>query len=1546
MVEKNLLIPNVSLIEDKGFFKKVGYIVMCSSVASTNIKFKRKEEEVYYKGDGDLFGTQLDAQKIYENFMKKGEFLCQGNVVFSSDGIMAPKKEVFLDSLAEFFNSDKVDASILYYSGHGFPGARILLETSLGSYEITYEELLSLWRNRSFPSINKHLLLLYDCCYSGEWVIKLMQSGDIKDVSMQASSSYYEKSQDFGSGKGSMFTSIFLSSNGDEVDLDKEKIEKKAGEFQPQFAGFKDICFYNYGLKALINSWQEILPYTRNEKQVFNFTNDKGEFHIEKIPCSKNSKLGRSINQSIFKFNKGTFTGQCEVKKPEDEYKYILYFISKNQDKYLLEDGVSSLYDYQDFSYGNLIYTKKRETNVINLDAELKENLEKIIYDLVKSIEENNTDNIPNVEYLYEELTRDAYSQITFSNQLKNEKFELYSNDKLTAIDLSYTTHQHELFDKLLKSAFTSDSLLTSIKIDLNNLEIQDCVSLLNLDNLLYLKDLSLINFTIFKDEDKTLNKIVKFLKLDKLSIRIITAFGINNSFSYDQTRIFESCHLNTKLKELDFSFDKPNQIGGDLLTQDLKKLFNTTNLKKFFLKNFSFENMNDNIFFMLDEGDIASLRQLKLENCNVRRFNPDLKLNLDYFNLRNNKLDDSLLKDLFTMISDSKNLKLDLSYNNFCNYDNLINRLSKTSGIKSIKLSGNYYSKRNLEKIVCDMCLNFSYISTLNLSYTNFSNINFIKNFLKNSPNIKALNMTYCSLSETSIKGIVDIFQIKNSNRINKLVLDGNKIYSNKTCNTIFITLKFNKYLSYLSMNDCFDLTFPEGTPDKDKATTLDKILSMKNLSNFSFQKNKTDGEFTIDISKLLNKKMDELKLEFTNIVFYYKTQTSETSVLNDTQKLLIESLSLDYASTYNKLTDYVVSDRLNFEGAADKQGLTIFEEFKTKSKVSPKMSSICVDENNYEQILEYINTSTKSESLSKSDKYVENTIQQITNCLKCEKFVLVDCNKYMFTCLGRSLHINEAIGEVNISASVLNEVNEDLKTKKSSNYGNLKNKIDILKVSKEEEMLNTKLDKYYRSVRKNGEKVPYPTSSQEISNEVKNFISGREDYSLILGENALIISDYPMASSVLEKITTNKINTKAIKMLSIRSCYETKRLLSKLSNYDFCSLEILELDSMNFCDLFDILVSIFQSSKITNLKSFIMKNMILQYNDIPLIQKLLIMNPKLEDFHIQRVHFEKDSDSIQLYSLFEYLNKDLKSLSLRYTLITKELYEAIDQYFNSIQKLESKSLVKLDLAYTYIFCKELETLLSYFINNDFKVLDISGFNTFEAPTDAVNSYFIPYSNVLTTKDVKIKEDYTKVSFTGQRFHEKSYISNFVISNPNITSYTFNSCFPDTDYLQSFSIIAQSLNNIQILKINNSPLNYTDSITVSSFIKNNNNLKEIHLTSCFLTEETGSSILEGIFYNKSQLDKFDQNSKLKSENDVLSTLVISDNFMGKLCFIKFAMIINQRANLEKVGMAKAFRMLCIEDKMVLYNILPHFDNYCEWNKMNLIGILEEFELI
>ena len=298
--------------------KIITYITICSSVATTSKNKDLKEKETKISAPpivasqvkaSDLYGTSDDSKHFTDLMMSIGEgYTCCGSFQFSKNSLSSLGKNEFLNTLKIFFNKEFTSGSLIYYSGHGFTDGTVLLERENENYTITYEEIIDLWRKRTYPKENRHLLLIMDCCYSGIWTKKLLHSGDWYDVSIQASTKDVQTSRDLGAGIGSLFTNLFIKENLNRFkksipsnfeSINKIDLLKESNESQIKILNF--VNFHqphslgliananSFGLLGLnSNSWIEMLSKI-NSKDIKNFR-FKGK--SDKYSCLKLSTIG------------------------------------------------------------------------------------------------------------------------------------------------------------------------------------------------------------------------------------------------------------------------------------------------------------------------------------------------------------------------------------------------------------------------------------------------------------------------------------------------------------------------------------------------------------------------------------------------------------------------------------------------------------------------------------------------------------------------------------------------------------------------------------------------------------------------------------------------------------------------------------------------------------------------------------------------------------------------------------------------------------------------------------------------------------------------------------------------------------------------------------------------------------------------------------------------------------------------------------------------------------------------------------------------------
>lgn len=107
------------------------------------------------------------------------------------------EKSDLIDKLIDYFNKSS-ENKLLYISGICNENREFIYPHHNPSYNfsLSYDEIVSLWRNRKQSDKEKHLFIVVDCHYSGLWVNKCNDEFDYRDISIQASSTNNEESYD------------------------------------------------------------------------------------------------------------------------------------------------------------------------------------------------------------------------------------------------------------------------------------------------------------------------------------------------------------------------------------------------------------------------------------------------------------------------------------------------------------------------------------------------------------------------------------------------------------------------------------------------------------------------------------------------------------------------------------------------------------------------------------------------------------------------------------------------------------------------------------------------------------------------------------------------------------------------------------------------------------------------------------------------------------------------------------------------------------------------------------------------------------------------------------------------------------------------------------------------------------------------------------------------------------------------------------------------------------------------------------------------------
>ena len=181
-------------------------------------------------------------------------YSCNGALSLGVDDCVKFEESQIKNGLKDFFNSEDCDASILFLSGHGSKNT-FYLETNQGDKPLTYEEIAQYWINRKSKNTNKSLLIIIDACYSGSWAIecdKNLHFASHYSISVQSSCQEDKVSSDNPRKGGYLIFNLVQCQLG-KFNLD----ETKDCPHEPRSCGFFNQVRKNFGLYAMVNSWNE-----------------------------------------------------------------------------------------------------------------------------------------------------------------------------------------------------------------------------------------------------------------------------------------------------------------------------------------------------------------------------------------------------------------------------------------------------------------------------------------------------------------------------------------------------------------------------------------------------------------------------------------------------------------------------------------------------------------------------------------------------------------------------------------------------------------------------------------------------------------------------------------------------------------------------------------------------------------------------------------------------------------------------------------------------------------------------------------------------------------------------------------------------------------------------------------------------------------------------------------------------------------------------------------------------------------------------------------
>jgi hypothetical protein len=226
--------------------------------------------------------TRKKQSKIYKDIYKDENFWYLDAETESTTIKKYFEKKV-QKRLYDFFNECQLgEHCILFLTGHGDrAGINLILNQKVGS-NLSFYQIVELWQNRKAvknksakPTVDEnekgpdsHLLIIVDACYLGRWAYLLeteKEFENVTDISVQASSTKDQTSQDSGGESGAYFLNNFLYINGmkdlvyisdyKKVDrITKKKVDSQTPTFFSRSVDLQNM----YNLKVGFSNWEEM----------------------------------------------------------------------------------------------------------------------------------------------------------------------------------------------------------------------------------------------------------------------------------------------------------------------------------------------------------------------------------------------------------------------------------------------------------------------------------------------------------------------------------------------------------------------------------------------------------------------------------------------------------------------------------------------------------------------------------------------------------------------------------------------------------------------------------------------------------------------------------------------------------------------------------------------------------------------------------------------------------------------------------------------------------------------------------------------------------------------------------------------------------------------------------------------------------------------------------------------------------------------------------------------------------------------------------------
>lgn len=1473
-IKLSVLRTSLSFPQNNEFFSKIGFWTICSSVAAQNLKAGKRKYNIEDEFDdmntkSALYGSSDDANNMYNYFLERSsEFVNQGKFEFSSESVSALGRDAFIQAIKNYFNSSTNQASIIYYSGHGFEDGKIMLETSSGSYYLEYEDIISIWRNRNYANINKHLFLIMDCCYAGKWVYNLLLHGDFDSVSIQASCTDKQKSNDLGKGKGSLFTGALLQANTNKTYLDytDPKISNKLKTQVPIAFGFNDICINDYNFdKIIVNAWSELqLDYekiislisvdeAKNKKQVLG--------HIKLIAVeSTDNNEDYFFEHLVMKMKDEKISYQGSIFNREKKIKANFEIIIPSSEITANNSGLISVYldgylnSFKLASYvGRYFNHLRKKEYVYSINQKNMSNAMEILYSEIEVF-------ITNAE-----LVKGNYYKQDISNDslilLKEIHKELAQTNKAYLLIDNFEKDDED-FEEIDKDYIYDASLLESLVI--NNPLRNDVEAHSYLDQKCNFQKLTI---TLCKDTSKQmLYKLKSLHSLDELTINI-------KNVDYSQLSLLFESIFNLRLQKLSIiNFDDDGELKKYIDSSDVVegleliktlKSINIVNpkeqwktaiiniLKNDCLQEFIVEkcefNTNDITYLNSFLETHKKIKRIILKDCNL--VTPiAIPENIEYLDLSNNRYSN---KELSLLLESFKNMKTRYQIN----LESIFFNNAALSMIKSFLIKNDNCIKFNIShnlvppEFYLDFCSIFNYnrnMRILDLSYIKFSELKLLTNYLRNQKTVTDLIMKYNCLYDSKLNEIFGILNFENSNRITYLDVSGNKFYSLKELNKISAILRYKKNLTHLIMKDSVDLgskakeelmkdvakSFSVSKPVKislnQKKSGYNITMLMKNptLEYLDISDWHNDLPFEFDNSKLSSIAIKSFICNNTDINFIQKfssNNTEDTSII--LKFLVIDSSQITFFSDDQiQIQSLKVITKANYDNKGYKEN--ILNMIKSNSKVIESLDiddSICP----LNEVLEIIKTQKYSELIKKESNKINNK-DNVNG--KLNKLIIEDTDLESMILLFND-NTTSNTQNININNPIFND--------KLANTLELDDSHLISKLKEENPNIKTTINKVKE----------YTDKPELMSKEMFDYISKNNN-----NNKDLYIEDIKNNYQLIKFFNDVKSVEGNKKYLSI---FGNNYIVSELIDLIF-KLKKIEVLEISFVCLSEILTAVKSSltDEHNNLKCLIIRDCDINAQEIYLFKEIFnIYNTKTQSdlISLKEIHFIGSFIELKEADLlFEVIKfqKALETINISTNywdkFFTMKFLNFINNYDSIKNIIMRESSIKIKNLYSILAnIKKLDSL------------DISGFKVGLKAKEIIDT-----SNNTSKLLINYRNDNLSVN---PYYRLNVLVLKFVDLDP--IKKTLFSLLKNIPYLEEIQLIHCYKENIlyKILSLlhktcffksikakgciinKNSSKHLKNIITHRSSLFNNNTLYSLDISNCQLTDDCFSIILDTI---------------------------------------------------------------------------------------------------